>query len=280
MDKKQLLALLNSQELKELAQELKARKVTASSSKRSDIEILQSILSVKELDSRLPLILKKRAARQRAQTISPSALLSLLHNYELERLAKRKGVMTEGSLSAQNRSIVIKKLSQHLSPHALKKEVESALRSRGRNVPLPSKNVVKIQECLYSILSHTPKDLGAYELEKLIIDELPKSITEKGQKLGLESNLVCKESQKPPFTIDYGGFEYSPSFRYGSAITIDIKFHAGMEKVNLLPLFLGVGKIYRKSFNEVILFIYPQRTVKLGAKELEGLNTENIYIVN
>lgn len=280
MDKKQLLNLLHSNELKELAQELKARKVTASSSKKEDIEVLQNLLSVKELDTRLPVILKKRAARQRAQAISPAHHLSILHNYELERLARKEGIMTEGSLTAQNRGIVIKELSQHLSPHILKNEVESALRSRGRNAPHPSRNVVKIQECLYSVLSNTPEDLGAYELEKLIIDELPKSITEKGQKLELESNLVCKECQKKPFTIEYGGFEYIPSFRYGSAITIDIKFFTGMEMASLLPLFLGVGTIYRTSFNEVILFLYPQKTVKLGAKELEGLNTENIYIVN
>jgi len=280
MDKKQLLNLLYSHELKQLAQELSVKKVTASSSKQADIELLKDAITLKELDTRLPVILRKRAAQHTARTVSPGYLLSHLHNYELERLAKKEGLMTEGSLTTRNRTLIIQKLTQHLSLNALKKEVGSALRSRGRFTPLPSRNVVRIQECLYSVLDSTPGDLGAYELEKLIIDELPKRITEKGQGFELESNLLRKENQEEPFTMEYGSFEYLPSFRYGSEVAIDIKFFTGMEKANLLPLFIGMGKIYRKDFREVILFIYPPGTVKLGAAELEGLNTENIYIVN
>jgi len=279
MDKKQLLNLLYGQELKELANEQGVKKVTASSTKRADIEVLHKILSLKELERIIPDMLRKRAARQRAKAIDASYLLSLLHNYELERLAKKTGLMVGPSITGTNRAAVIKKLSENLSPGELKAEVRSAFGSRGRFSSLPSKNVVAVQECLYTILERTPKGFGAYELEKLIIDELPRSISAKGQKFELESNLSLKECQKRLFSAKYGGFEYFPSFRYGSELAIDVKFFSGMDDTNLVPLFIGIAKVYRKSFNEVILFIYPPKSVKLGAEELEGLNTENIYIV-
>lgn len=279
MDKKQLFELLYNHELKELAQELELEGVSTASSRKRDTTLLMKALTIKQMEDRLPGILKKRSMRK-TQTVRPDYLLSLLHNYELEVLAKKNKLMGSKTLVNAQREEIIRKLGHHLTVPAMKKEVESTLRTRGRSTPFPSKNVIKVQRGLNRLLDVIPRDLGSYVLEKLIIDELPKSINERGQTLELDSNLLRRECEDEPFVVEYGGNCYTPSFRYGSALAVDIRLFSGMEPQNLLPFFMGLGKVYRKNFKEVLLLVYPPDSLELGAVELEGLNSENIYIVN
>ena len=279
MDKKQLFELLYNHELKELGQELEIEGISTASSRQQDTRLLMTALTIKQMEESLPGILKKRSMKK-TQSVSPVYLLTLLHNYELETLAKKNKVMGPGPLVSKDRDEVIRKLGQLLTVPALKKEVESTLRTRGRSTPFPSKNVIKVQKGLHRLLKDVPRDLGSYVLEKLVIDELPKSINERGQTLELDSKLLRKECEDEPFFVEYAGQCYSPSFRYGSALAVDIRLFSGMEVQNLLPFFMGLAKVYRKSFKEVLLLIYPPDSLQLGAVELEGLNSENIYIVN
>ncbi len=278
MDKKQILDLLYAYELKELAHSNELKQVTPTTTREQDITTLQKALTVKVLLEKLPELLKRRS-RKKTPGVSTGYLLTLLFNYELEKIARTKGVLT-GPLTTTNRDLACKKLIEKLSVPELKRELETQLKSRGRVSVLPSKNVVTVQNCIYRVLEQHPSDLGAYELEKILCDELPKSILDKGQRFELESNLHLKEGLEEQFMVEYGGFSYRPSFCYGSELVIDVKFFAGMDERNLVPLFLGTGKIYRKSFRETILLIYPPGTMKLDAQDLESLNSENIYIVN
>lgn len=280
MNKRQLLELLYSQELKELAAQLNIKRVTPTTSKKSDIELLQSSLSSEEIAEILPTVFRKRAARQRAQAIQPSYLLSLLYNYELEEMASLTNIKNLPSLTGKNREAYIKTLAATIPTPKLKKEVERLLRARSHTSSTPTKAVILVQESLYSVIENAPADLGAYELEKIILDELPKTIREKGQKLELDSNLTRRENQEKPFTVEYGGFSYQPSFKYGSEIVIHLKFFTVSEKSSLLLNLIGLGKIYRKDFRNVLLFVYPSGTLKLGAEEIDNLNSDNIYIIN